>query len=119
MAAIQILLDSHPGPLPLKGQFQPQGDVAAAVFLTGTAQTSSPGNTLLVQLVIYDQHGQDAGGTTAVVMSNEAKQHKTLLAIPSPQKPWQFGQTYSYAIYAAGPGTVSDANDFYSLTILY
>jgi len=119
MAGIQVLLDSHPGPLPLKGQFQPEGDLAAAVFLTGTAQTSSPNNTLQVQLAIYDQDGKDAGGTTAVVMSNEAKQHKTLLALPANQKPWQFGQTYSFAIYAASPGMVSDANDFYSLTILY
>ena len=119
MAAIQVLLDSHPGPLPLKGQFQPQGDLAPAVFLTGTAQTSSPNNTIQLQLTILDQDGKDAGGTTAVVMSNETKQHKTLLALPADQKPWQFGQTYSFAIYAASPGMISDANDFYSLTILY
>ena len=48
MAAIQVLLDSQPGPLPLKGQFQPQGDLAPALFLTGTAQTSSPNNTIQV-----------------------------------------------------------------------
>lgn len=119
MAAIQVLLDSHPGPLPLKGQFQPQGDLAAGVLITGTAQTSSPGNTIIVQLDIYDPDGKSVGGTTAVVMSNEAKQHKTLLALPADQKPWQFGQTYSYEITLGGPGTVSDANDFYSLTILY
>jgi len=88
-------------------------------FFTGTAQTSSPNNTIQIQLSIYDQDGKDAGGTTAVVMSNEAKQHKTLLALPANQKPWAFGQTYSFAIYAASPGAVSDANDFYSLTILY
>ena len=42
-----------------------------------------------------------------------------LLALPADQKPWKFGQTYSYAIYVAGQNTISDANDFYSLTILY
>ena len=119
MAVIQILLDSHPGPLPLQGKFQPQGDVPPALFLTGTAQTSTPGNTIMIQLSILDQDRKNAGGTTAVVMSNEAKQHKTLLALPADQKPWKFGQTYSYAIYVAGQNTISDANDFYSLTILY
>jgi hypothetical protein len=118
MAVIQILLDSQPGPLPLTGTFQPQADLPPTLFLTGTAQTSSPVNPIMVGVsIILD--GKDAGGTTAVVMSNEAKQHKTLLALPANQKPWSFGQTYTYSIAATGPGTISDANDFYSLTIIY
>jgi hypothetical protein len=119
MAAIQVLLDSKPGPLPLKGQFQPEGDLVPSVYFTGTAQSSAPGATIQVQVNIFDADGKDAGGTSGVVFSNEAKQHKTMLALLINQKPLSFGQTYSYEIFAAGPTTTSDANDFYSLTILY
>ena len=119
MAGIQVLLDSHPGPLPLKGQFQPQGDLVPSVYFTGTAQSSSPGAWLEVQLSIVDKNGQGVGSTSGVVMSNEAKQHKTLLALLTNQKPWNFGETYTFYVTAAGPTTISDANDFYSLTILY
>ena len=119
MAVIQVLLESKQGPLPLKGQFQPQSDLVASVYFTGTAQTSAPGQTIQVQLVIYDADGKDAGGTSGAVFSNEAKQHKTMLALLANQKPWEFGQTYSFEITAVGPTTTSDANDFYSLTILY
>jgi len=119
VAVIQILLDSHPGPLPLKGQFQPEGDLVPSVYLTGTAQSSAPGFALEVQLVILDPDGKDAGSTSAVVYSNEAKQHKTLLALLTNQKPWKFGETYTFYVTAGGQTTISDANDSYSLTILY
>ena len=118
MAVIQILLDSQPGPLPLTGTFQPLADLPPTLFLTGTAQTSAPGQTIQVDVAIT-LGGQPAGGTGAVMMSNEAKQHKTLLALPANQKPWSFGQTYTYWITATGQGTISDANDYYSLTIVY
>jgi len=72
-----------------------------------------------VQVSIVDAQGQDAGGTTGVVFSNEGKQHKTMLALLINQKPWEFGQTYTYSITVSGPGTIADANDFFSLTILY
>ena len=119
MAVIQVLVDSKSGPLPLTGQFQPQGDLVPSVYFTGTAQTSAPGANIMVQVNIFDAEGKDAGGTSGLVFSNEAKQHKTMLALLINQKPWSFGQTYTYQIYAAGPTTTSDANDFYSLTILY
>ena len=112
-------MDSQPGPLPLKGQFQPQGDLVPSVYLTGTAQSSSPGGSLEVTLAIVDKDGKDVGSTSAVVVSNEAKQHKTLLALLTNQKPWSFGETYTFYVMATGPTTISDANDFYSLTILY
>lgn len=119
MPVIQVLLDSKSGPLPLKGQFQPQGDMVPSVYFTGTAQSSSPGATIMVQMTIYDPDGKDAGSTSGVVFTNEAKQHKTMLGALINQKPWNFGQTYTYEITAVGPTTTSDANDFYSLTILY
>ena len=119
MAVVQVLVDSKPGPLPLTGQFQPQGDLVPSIYFTGTAQTSVPGVTIQVQVNIYDADGKDAGGTSGAVFSNEAKQHKTMLALLINQKPWNFGQTYSYQILAVGPTTTSDANDIYSLTILY
>jgi|ERR1041385_5240189 hypothetical protein len=118
MAVIQILLDSKPGPLPLKGTFQPQADLVPCVYLTGTAQTNTP-STIQIELAILDKDGKDAGGTSVVVFSNEPNQHKTLLALLTNQKPWNFGETYTYSITAASPGAFADANDFFSLTILY
>jgi hypothetical protein len=118
MAIIQVLLDSKQGPLPISGTFQPQADLVPSVYFSGTAQSSGPGQ-IMVQVSIVDAQGQDAGGTTGVVFSNEAKQHKTMLALLINQKPWEFGQTYTYSITVSGPGTIADANDFFSLTILY
>jgi hypothetical protein len=119
MAVIQVLLDSQRGPLPLKGQFQPQGDLVPSIFLSGTAQASAPGTSVQVQMAIYDQDGKSAGFTTAAVTSNEAKQHKTLLALLINQEPFTFGSTYSYVIQPVQSSTISDANDFFSVTILY
>jgi hypothetical protein len=117
--AIQVLLDSHPGPLPLKGTFQAQGDVAPSIFLSGTAQVAVPTTSCEIQMEIYDQGGAYAGFTTAVVMCNEPKQHKTLLALLVNQKPFAYGTTYSYVIAPTRSSTISDANDFYSVTIVY
>lgn len=119
MAVIQVLLDSHPGPLPLKGQFQAQADLVPSIFFSGTAQTTAPGGTCQVQVEIFDQDGQPAGYTTAIVMSNETKQHKTMLALLINQKPFNFGSTYTFVIQPTVSSTISDANDFYSVTILY
>lgn len=118
MAAIQVLLDSHPGPLPLKGQFTPMGNLVPSVFLSGTAQATGA-STIVVQLQLYDQDGKDAGGTSAIVFSNEVKQHKTLLSLFVNQKPFNFGETYTYELFLGSPTTITDANDSYSLTILY
>lgn len=119
MAVIQVLLDSKQGPLPITGTFQPQADLVPSVYFTGTAQSSAPGQTISVQVAIIDAQGRDAGSTSGVVFSNEAKQHKTMLGLLINQKPWEFGQTYTYSIAVSGPTTITDANDFFSLTILY
>lgn len=117
--AIQVLLDSKQGPLPIKGQFQAEGDVVPSIYFSGTAQTNAPNVSCQVQMEIYDQDGKSAGFTTAIVMSTEAKQHKTLLALFVNQQPFALGSTYTYVIETVDPSTVTDANDFYSATILY
>ena len=119
MAVIQVLLDNHPGPLPIKGQFQPQADLVPALYFTGTAQAASPATSLEVQVAIYDQGTQYNASTDAIIFSNEAKQHKTLITLPLPQKPFTFGVTYTYEISPTQASTVTDANDSFSLTILY
>lgn len=117
--AIQVLLDSQPGPLPLKGQFQPEGDVVPSIYFCGTAQSSTPNTTCQVELAIYDAQGQLAAFTSSAVWSTEAKQHKTMLGLFVNQKPFIFGATYSYTVVISSPTTIADANDFYSLTIEY
>ena len=118
MPAIQILLDSQQGPLPLKGQFQALADTPPSIFLSGTAQASGSNTNCMVQMEVWDQDQKYSGFTTAVVFSNEARQHKNLLALLVNQKPFTLGTTYMYQI-SAGPNTMSDSNDFYSVTILY
>jgi hypothetical protein len=71
------------------------------------------------QLQVYDQHGQGVAYTTAVVNTNEAHQHKTLLALFTNQKPFTFGATYTFQLQPLASGTITDANDFFSVTILY
>jgi len=119
MAVIQVLLDSQAGPLPLTGKFQPDGDLVPSIYLCGTEQSNAPGQPLAVQLSIVDSAGKDAGGTSAIVFSNEAKQHKTLLALLVNQKPFAFGETYTWSLALATTATVTDAKDFFSLMIMY
>lgn len=119
MAVIQVLLDNHPGPLPINGTFQPQADLVPALYFTGTAQASKPGVALEVQVAIWDVGTQYNGSTDAIIFSNEAKQHKTLITLPLPQKPFTFGVTYNYQVSVTDASTVTDANDSFSLTILY
>jgi len=119
MAVIQVLLDSQAGPLPLTGKFQPEGDLVPSIYLSGTAQSSAPGQPLAVQLSIVDSAGKDAGGTSSILFSNEAKQHKTLLALLVNQKPFAFGETYTWFLTPGFDTTVADANDFFSLMIMY
>jgi hypothetical protein len=118
MPVIQVLLDSKQGPLPLKGQFQPLADTPPSIFLSGTAQANGASASCEVQMEVWDSDHQYSGFTTAVVFSNEARQHKNLLALLVNQKPFTLGTTYSYQI-SPGPRTISDQNDSYSVTILY
>src|SRR5688500_18316602 len=118
MPVIQILVDSKQGPLPLTGQFQALADTPPSLFLSGTAQATGVSTHCEVQMEVWDPNHTYPGFTTAVVFSNEAKQHKNLLALLVDQPSFALGTTYNYQI-SAGRGTTSDANDFYSATILY
>jgi len=102
MGVIQILLDSKQGPLPLKGQFQPEADLVPSLYFTGTAQSSTPGATIEVQVGHLRRGWTGCRDYLGEVFSNEAKQHKTMLGLLVNQKPWKFGQTYTYQIVATG-----------------
>jgi len=119
MAVYQVLLDQRQGPLPIKGQFEPKGDNVPSLFFNGTASAARPGASLTVQVQIVDQDGKDAGSTSAIIVSNEAHQHKTLLAMFINQKPFAFGSTYTFYVTAATTDTLADENDYYSLMIAY
>ena len=118
MPIIQVLLDSKPGPLPLTGQFQALANTVPSFFLSGTLQAASVSTQCTLDLQVYDQNKQDAGYSSSIVYSNEVRQHKNLLALPINQKPLVYGSTYTFNVFSE-PFTLSDANDFYSLTIFY
>jgi hypothetical protein len=108
----QVILQGN-GPLPLKGTFEVDSTDSATVFISASASATAPASSIGVQLAL---DGTVVGG--AAVFSNEPGSHKalisplTIVTLPSPG-------THTVTLTAANGSTVSDANDFFTVTIIY
>lgn len=113
MAALTIL--NSPGPLPLSAQFQAPADGPVAFFVSGSAWTQTAGKAIGVMLSID-------GGTQGVCPGycNEAGSHHTLVpVILTMNLSYGTSGTHTVTLTASTTDTVSDANDFYQVTLLY
>lgn len=113
MAAMTIL--SSIGPLPLSAQFQAPADGPVALFVSGSAWTRTAGKAIGVMVSID-------GGTEGVCPAycNEANSHHTLVpVILTMNLSYGTNGTHTVSLTASTPDTVSDANDYYQVTMLY
>jgi hypothetical protein len=109
MPITQLVLQAS-GPLPLKGSFDFQGTDPATIIISGTAYGNAAG-------WIGVNFSIDGGGAiSAAVWANEPASHKALVTRPAVIKPG-FGM-HQYSLDAA-PNTMTDANDTFSVMIVY
>ncbi len=107
----QVILQGQ-GPLPLKGQFEFEATEAANILVSASAYSASPNQTIGLALSI---DGKMVAGASAY--TNEAQSHKALVSALSEVNPG-FGR-HQVVLDVARPGTVTDANDYFTVTLIY
>lgn len=108
---LTVMLYQGPGPLPIEGTFDFKSTLEANIMISATAYVNSPG----MASVSLSIDGQDVGD--AQVYANESKSHKALVSDLMVVNP-ELG-SHKFMLYATGPNTVGDSNDFYTVTLLY
>ena len=105
-----IIAANVTGPLPVSVTFQAPLDGPATFLFSGTAWTTNV-NVLIGVQVLLD--GNVIG--TAKMFSNAASEHRTL---PTQVMNANLEQGVHKITFQALVGTVTDANDFFSLSLL-
>lgn len=109
VTSITQVLTNQPGPLTTQGTFTSQGGMLY-MTVSGSAWSSSASTRVSVTVSV---DGEQVG--TAQVFTNEASSHKALIPL-SLQLPQLAAGTHTVAL-AAGPGTATDGNDFFDVTV--
>lgn len=118
MAMLQLLLDQHPGPLPLTGTFQPRSSEVVDMIISGVAwrRGSSSTNTIGIELVIKDKDGNQVGYTSGTLDSGVIRR---AVVAQFGQMTLKWGETYSFTLQLLHADQNSDSNDFFTATIIY
>jgi len=120
MALVQLLLDQHPGPLPIKGTFQCLSTEVFDFFVSGVSVRKP--NTALgvagVEIYITDHTGKQVGYTSGTIDGTVIGGRRAVVS-QFGQTSLNAGETYNFEVRAIYPECLSDAKDFYTATIIY
>jgi hypothetical protein len=120
MALVQLLLDQHPGPLPIKGTFQCLSTEVFDFIVSGVSVRKP--NTALgaagVEISITDKTGKEVGYTSGTIDGTVMGGRRATIA-QFGQTSLNAGETYNFEVRAVFPECASDAKDFYTATIIY
>jgi hypothetical protein len=120
MAMMEVLLNQHPGPLPLKGTFTCKASAPLDVWVQGVSirKTGTQLGAAGCEIVITDSTGKELGYTSGTIDGNVAGGRRATVS--------QFGQTklnagevYSFEVRPVFPEVASDARDFFTAIIIY
>ena len=111
MAFTQVVIQGA-GPLPLSGNVTPVSNYPATIFVSGSAWSQTPNMPIGFEVLL---DGNLVGKAQFFV--NEASTHRTLVA---PMLQLQFPDFNQHQITLQPlPGTTTDQNDFFSVTVMY
>ena len=111
MSVTESLINA-PGPLPITSTFNAEGEGPVIFFLSGSGWSDTGGGTKIGITAYLD--GEQLG--VSVAWTNEASSHKTLVPIFLPAKLTQGEHTLKLEAF---PGTNTDVNDFFTVTLFY
>lgn len=99
------------GPLPIDVQTTWPGNESLLLAISGSAYTNTPGTMLTVQVQF--------GGTRMVTLQMYANQAGTHMAFPTAfiDIPGTIGPVHIGLV--AGPGTLTDKNDIFTVAVIY
>jgi hypothetical protein len=120
MALVQLLLDQHPGPLPIKGTFQCLSTEVFDFIVSGVSVRKA--NTAVgaagVEIVITDLKGKQVGYTSGTIDGAVLGGRRATIS-QFGQTSLNAGETYNFEVRPVYPECASDAKDFYTATIIY
>ena len=120
MALLQLLLDQHPGPLPIKGTFQCLSSDALDFIVNGVSvrKYGSPNGPAGIEIVITDSDGKQVGWTSGTIDGSVTGGRRSVISQfgQSSLKP---GKTYNFVVQGISAEVASDKDDFFTATIIY
>ena len=120
MALVQLLLDQHPGPLPIKGTFQCLSTEVFDFIVSGVSVRKP--NTAVgaagVEISITDKTGKEVGYTSGTIDGMVVGGRRAIVS-QFGQTALNAGETYNFEVRPVFPECASDAKDFYTATIIY
>ena len=110
MSVTESLINA-PGPLPITSPFTAEGEGPVIFFVAGSAWANDGGAKIGINVLL---DGELLG--VCVVYTNEGWSHKTLVPMFLPAKLTQGEHTLTLEAF---PGTNTDVNDFFTVTLFY
>jgi hypothetical protein len=119
MAMVQLLLDQHPGPLPISGKFQCMSSETVDVIVTGVAyrKQGAPNGPAIVEIVIR-KDGKEVGKASGVVEGSAPGGWRAMVSQWGQMK-LEAGETYEFVVQPALPEVASSEKHHYTATIVY
>ena len=112
--AFQKILSAS-GPLPLTANFTSPADGPVDVIVTSTAWTATQAGLIGIEVII---DGAVLGST--MLYANNTEMHMTLPTLLATANLTKLqGHTVGLAVAYNGPGTTTDGNDFFTVTLQY
>lgn len=111
------LFENTSGPLPLKTQITPTGDLPETIFISGSCSATEDGQKIGFELYVAGELA-----SSSVVYADKANEHKTTIPVLFDYNiPFVFkdGNIQPVDIeLRAIVGTQSDSNDMFNLTVI-
>ena len=111
MADVQVLI-AQAGPLPIKASAEIESDGPAVLTLAGSVWSQTANAMTGVSLLV---DGEPAG--SARIFSNGPTTHRAVVPVTIPYT-FTFG-SHTFTLEPMTPQTISDANDFFTLSVQY
>jgi hypothetical protein len=111
MAGVQLIIDQA-GPLPIQATADIQSDGPAVLTLAGSVWSQTANAMTGVSLLV---DGEPAG--SARIFSNGPTTHRAVVPVTIPYT-FTFG-SHTFTLEAMTSETISDSNDFFTLSVQY
>jgi hypothetical protein len=111
MADVQVIIDQA-GPLPIKGTAEIESDGPAVLTLAGSVWSQTSNAMIGVSLLIDGE-----AASSARIFSNGPSTHRAVVPVTVPYT-FTIG-SHTFTLEPMTAQTVSDANDFFTLSVQY
>ncbi|HJW93143.1 MAG TPA: hypothetical protein VJ901_05960 [Thermoanaerobaculia bacterium] len=117
---MEVLLNQHPGPLPLKGSFVCKASAPLDAFVQGVSvrKTGTQAGAAGCEIVITDKDGKQVGYTSGTIDGDVMGGRKATVSQWGQTK-LNAGEQYNFEVRPVFPEVLSDQDDFFTAVIIY